>query len=154
MLEISFTKVKLPFGWLGNMSPFPIEHEDLVWPSSEALFQGLRFQDPEIKEEIRSQKSPMTAKMIAKKHHKLAAFDPLGEEDLANMRLCLRLKVDQHPQVKKDLLETGDARIIEDVTSRGRRGSNLFWGAIKNGSEWEGQNWLGRLWMELRDELG
>jgi predicted NAD-dependent protein-ADP-ribosyltransferase YbiA (DUF1768 family) len=48
------------------MAPYPIEHNGQVWPTSEALFQALRFDDPTIREEIRTQKSPMSAKMIAK----------------------------------------------------------------------------------------
>ena len=24
---IAFTKVALPYGWLGNMAPFPVKHE-------------------------------------------------------------------------------------------------------------------------------
>jgi ribA/ribD-fused uncharacterized protein len=153
MSEIAFTKVKLPFGWLGNMSPFPIMHNNILWLSSEALFQALRFEDDTIREEIRSQKSPMTAKMVAKKHRSSQVVEPMSEKDLDNMRLCLKLKVEQHPQVKENLLKTNDAQIIEDVTNRGRRGSNLFWGAFNNNGEWEGENWLGRLWMELRSEI-
>ena len=47
--SISFTKVSLPFGWLGNMSPFPILYEGKEWKTTEALFQALRFDDESIK---------------------------------------------------------------------------------------------------------
>ena len=151
MREISFTKVKLPFGWLGNMSPYPIETFGKTWRTSEALFQALRFDSNEIREEIRSQKSPMAAKLKAKKHRDLMYVKPLSETDIQNMRFCIILKVQQHDDLLQMLLETGDARIIEDCTNRGRRGSNLFWGAIKNGDKWEGTNTLGILWMEIRE---
>jgi ribA/ribD-fused uncharacterized protein len=152
--EITFTKVKLPFGWLGNMSPFPINHDGKEWRTTEALFQSLRFDKEEIKKAIREQKSPMAAKLVAKGRIGEATIELLSQQDLENMRLCLRLKVEQHPKLKQQLLDTNNATIIENVTKRGRRGSNLFWGALQNkDGTWEGQNWLGKLWMELRDEL-
>jgi predicted NAD-dependent protein-ADP-ribosyltransferase YbiA (DUF1768 family) len=53
MNEIAFTKVDLPFGWLGNMSDFPIRYEGVLFKNSEMLFQFLRFSGfPEIQKEI------------------------------------------------------------------------------------------------------
>jgi len=153
MTEIAFTKVKLPYGWLSNMSPFPVVYKDIEWRTTEALFQAMRFDDLSIKEEIRNSKSPMTAKMIAKKHKTHMVVKPTSEADLDNMRECVRLKVNQHAKVKQDLINTGDARIIEDVTNRGRRGSNMFWGALLSDNIWEGENWLGVIWMEIRNEI-
>lgn len=148
---ITFTKVKLPYGWLGNMSPFPIEHEGKVWRTSEALFQALRFDDESIRELIREQKSPMAAKMMAKKHKSLMKVEPLSDDDYINMMLCLMLKLEQNPQLIDDLIATGDSTLVEDVTSRGKKGSNLYWGAMLNeDGEWIGKNRLGRAWMNLR----
>lgn len=153
---VTFTKVALPWGSLGNMSPHYVLYQGKYYPTAEALFQGLRFKDhPEIQEEIRVQKSPMMAKRIAKKH-----FGVLGrkgmpgevQEDIGNMRLCLRLKVEKHPEVRRMLLATKQATIIEDCTDRWK-GSAKFWGAALLDGEWRGENTLGKLWMELRSEL-
>jgi predicted NAD-dependent protein-ADP-ribosyltransferase YbiA (DUF1768 family) len=57
--EIAFTKVTLPYDWLGNMAPYPITFAGKVWKTSEALFQALRFDDASIQELLRSQTSPM-----------------------------------------------------------------------------------------------
>ena len=64
-MPITFTKVKLPFGWLGNMAAFPIVHLGVKWRTAEALFQALRFEDQAIKEEIRLCSNPLKAKRIA-----------------------------------------------------------------------------------------
>lgn len=153
MNEISFTKVKLPFGWLGNMAPYPNIVDGHTWPTSEALFQALRFSDDQIRQDIRTQKSPMAAKMVAKRNREQMVVAPQSDQDLANMRRVLRLKVEQHPSLRVALLDTGDARIIEDCTAR-PRGSGLFWGAAKTPQGWwNGENWLGKLWEELREEL-
>ena len=66
IVVIEFTKVDLPYGWLGNMYASPISYEGKIWLTSEALFQALRFEDEEIRELIRLEKSPMGAKMKAK----------------------------------------------------------------------------------------
>jgi len=152
MTIIAFTKVKLPYGWLGNMSPYPIKYQGRTWRTTEALFQAMRFNDNEIKEEIREQKSPMAAKMKAKKHKDKMVITPCSVYDRENMKTCLNLKVEQHDEIRQQLINTKNAKIIEDCTSRGRRGSNLLWGSINVDGEWEGANVLGRMWMEIRCE--
>jgi N-glycosidase YbiA len=150
---IAFTKVQLPFGWLGNMAPYPIRHAGQVWRTSEALFQALRFNDPLIREEIQRQQSPMAAKFVAKRFKHSMVVTPRSQEDLVNMKLVLRLKLEQHPELQDKLLETRKAEIIEDCTRR-LCGSSLFWGVALQDGQWVGENQLGKLWMKLRDELG
>lgn len=155
-MPITFTKVSLPHGWLGNMSPYPIRYRGQEWRTAEALFQALRFASPAIREEIRSQKSPMTAKMVAKQHgEKAMAFVPRSAPDLRLMRFVLTLKIKQHPDLRQRLVETAPLEIIEDVTNRADRPGACFWGKawkpeIKT---WVGENALGELWMDLRTDL-
>lgn len=149
---IAFTKVALPFGWLGNMAPYPVTYGGKAWRTTEALFQALRFEDESIQEAIRQEKSPMAAKMVAKRHKSKMVVVPMGAADLDNMRLVLRLKLQAHPALGRQLLATGGARIVEDC-SRRPHGSGLFWGAALREGRWVGENWLGRLWEELRASL-
>ncbi len=150
MADISFTKVDLPYGWLGNMAPYPIIYEDKEWRTSEALFQAMRFDSNEIKEIIRNEKSPMAAKMKAKSNKCSYIVQPMSEKDIDNMRLCLNLKFNQHSSLKEKLLKTGEHTIIEDIGSR-RGARHEFWGAYKNEkNEWVGNNLMGKLLMELR----
>ena len=149
---IAFTKVALPFGWLGNMAPYPVTYGGKAWRTTEALFQALRFEDESIREAIRQEKSPMAAKMVAKRHKSQMVVVPMGAADLDNMRLVLRLKLQAHPALRRQLLATGAARLVEDC-SRRPHGSGLFWGAALREGRWVGENWLGRLWEELRASL-
>lgn len=149
---ISFTKVSLPYGWLGNMSPYPIILDDKVWRTSEALFQSFRFVDDDIKEAIRAEKSPMGAKFVMNANEEHLIIEKHSPKDVRNMSMCLNLKLIQHPSLIPLLLATGDSIIVEDVTKRGDVGGNLFWGAMLVGDEWVGKNTLGNLWMEIRDE--
>ena len=94
---IAFTKVALPFGWLGNMAPYPVTYGGKAWRTTEALFQALRFEDESIRESIRQEKSPMAVKFIAKRHQSKMVVEPRSPADLDNMRLVLRLKLQAHP---------------------------------------------------------
>ena len=149
---IAFTKVKLPYGWLGNMSPFPVPFAGLWWRTSEHLFQALRFPvDSPVRDLIRSQASPMAAKLLSKKYKARRTVTPLSAEDLENMRHCLRLKAGTHCQIREHLLNTGDRMLIEDVSGRPKK--NDPWGMRLQGQMWRGENLLGQMWMELRADL-
>lgn len=154
MNTIAFTKVDLPYGWMGNMSAFPLYYNGVIWRTAEALFQAGRFNPTSsLVEEIRLEPSPMGAKLLAKKHIDKMTITPQSDFDLQWMEEVLRLKISQHPELKEKLLATGDALIIEDCTKR-QRGSGLFWGSayIIDGcsANWVGQNQLGNLWMKIR----
>lgn len=149
---IAFTKVRLPFGWMQNMAPFDVTNDGVTWRTAEALFQAMRFkEDSPVREMIRAERSPMAAKMLAKGYSKQMVVEQCSPVDLNNMRVVLALKVDQHDELAKMLVDTGDATLIEDCTAR-QRGSGLFWGAALRDEVWVGENWLGRLWMEIRDQ--
>jgi predicted NAD-dependent protein-ADP-ribosyltransferase YbiA (DUF1768 family) len=149
---IRFTKVSLPYGWLGNMAPFPIMYDGKRWLTSEALFQSLRFGDDEIKEIIRKEKSPMGAKMKAKGNKLSYIIEPMSEQDVENMKLCVRLKIEQHPLLKSQLLATGTMLIVEDIEKR-KGARHFFWGAKLINGVWEGNNMMGKIWMEYRDSI-
>lgn len=146
-------KVRDQFGWLGNMSPHPIQTPGHLWHTAEALFQACRFMpDSEIRRLLKAEKNPMKAKMLAKASKEPRQVEPLSDEDTDNMLHVITLKHRQHASVRAVLASTGTKCIIEDVSNRRNRGSAMFWGMAKNeDGSWEGQNWLGRLWMYVRE---
>ncbi len=162
MPNVIIRGVKEDYGWLGNMSPHKIMYENGCWLTAEALFQALRYpmgavndKGENIRELIRGQKSPMAAKMMSKKYMDNRNITPMGDEDLDNMRMVLRLKFKQihNTPLERDLLETGDKFILEDCSKRPTV-SGRFWGAqrVADGI-WKGTNKLGQLLMELRTEI-
>ncbi len=149
---IEFTKVDLPYGWLGNMYASPINYNGIIWKTSEALFQALRFEDEEIRELIRCEKSPMGAKMKAKGNKNKMVVEPMSEKDIENMKMVVRLKFDQNDVLKSKLKISGEHIIVENIGKRnGER--HFFWGMKKINGEWEGNNMMGKILMELRKEL-
>jgi predicted NAD-dependent protein-ADP-ribosyltransferase YbiA (DUF1768 family) len=153
-------KVEETEGWMGNMSPFPVRVDGLRYPTTEHLFQAMRFEDQHVREQIRAAKSPMAAKMLArklmpKKGQPGAALrvEPRSALDLDLMRTVLRIKLAFYPSRREDLCaQKSDWVVIEDCSNRAGKSAE-FWGMRLKGDQWTGQNWLGRLWMELRNEL-
>lgn len=152
---IIIRRVKEPWGWMGNMSPFPIEAEGRVWRSAEALFQALRFPaGSPVRDAIAEECSPLAVKFIAKRHAAEMVVAPRSDADVAAMRRVIALKVAQHAVALAVDLRILCARsaegIVEDVGRR-RGPSADFWGARCNADgAWVGGNQLGRLWMEAR----
>ena len=138
-------------GWMGNMSAHSVIHQNQTFRTTEALFQWLRFDGhPEIQKRLIAEKSPMAVKMVAKKHRRLLV-NPDSAIDLKMMRVCLKLKIEQHAELKEKLLATGDKLIVEDCSAR-PRGDAFYWGMALIERQWVGENHLGKLWMELRKQ--
>lgn len=133
------------FYCLDNFSSFKVEYEGYLYSSLEEAYQSLGFVSsaPEIAEKIKRSHSAHEAQKIAydNKDKRQSNWD---EVKLDVMEKLLRAKIDQNPYVKKKLLETKDYIIVEDSPK------DSFWGW---GSDRNGQNNLGKLWMKLRDEL-
>jgi ribA/ribD-fused uncharacterized protein len=161
MPDVIIRGVEEEYGWLGNMSPHPVKYEGKWWLTAEALFQALRFpmgavndEGENIREIIHAQTSPMAAKMKSKRYKDKRNITPMGNEDLENMKIVLRLKFKWNCNpLERDLLETGDRLIVEDCSKRPTV-SGLFWGAqrLADGT-WGERNMLGKLLMELRTEI-
>ena len=152
-MSIWFKGVNEPNGWMGNMAPYPITYNGKVWLTVEALFQAMRYNDPLIQEEIRQQKSPTAAKMIATRHRAYYTTFPMSPEDIRNMEACVLLKFQQHPKLARLLMATGNHLIYEDATGRNKP-NDLFWGAHRDPKNpimpINGQNMMGEILMKVR----
>ncbi len=141
-----FRKTKEEYGGLSNMaSGYLLEINGHQILSSEALYQACKFTEyPTIQKKIISEKSPMTAKMVAKPYTDCIRKD-WEEIKIKVMRWCLQIKLAQN-YIKFGILleQTGKKNIVEESAK------DPFWGAIRYGEELRGINALGRLLMELR----
>lgn len=145
-------RVNEQFGELSNMSNvFPLVVQGISVRSSEALYQAMRYpHQPDWQREILAAPHAMRSKMASKKNQRQLSSRPDWEqvrEDI--MRWCLWVKASQHSvRFGEVLLSSGDRKIVE----RSRR--DRFWGAVPVEDDLlEGENMLGRLLMELRDEF-
>ena len=142
-MTINFYHFNEPFGEFSNFARFPIRLRGKAWPTSEHFFQAQKFEDAKVRAAIRRVKSPMIAARMGRdrKHRLRRDWDSAR---VAVMREGLRAKFTQHDDLRRLLLSTGDAAIVEH-TER-----DDFWG---DGGDGSGANMLGRLLMELRGEL-
>lgn len=129
-------------------SKFPLFVNDIIIPSSEALYQAMRYSlFPIAQNEIIKQISPMTAKMISKKYYAYSRQD-WDLIKLKVMRWVMEIKLSQHWNRLAPILEqTADKSIVEFSHK------DQFWGAVNKGDgQLFGINALGRLWMDLREK--
>ena len=133
------------FYCLDNFSSFKVEYKGYVYASLEEAYQSAMFLTtaPEVAEKIKLCFSAHEAQKIAFENKSKQRSD-WDEVKLEIMGDLVRLKVAQNPYVKKKLLETGEYLIVEDSPK------DSFWGW---GKDRNGQNNLGKIWMEVRDEI-
>lgn len=126
-----------------NFSSFAIEWKGKPHMTSEHAYHTEKFEDESLKEEIRSQKSAHAAFTLAREYKDRRRSD-WDDVKLGIMKDILRAKVAQHPYVMKKLLDSKDRVLVEDSWR------DDFWGW---GPNKDGKNHLGRLWMEVREEV-
>lgn len=142
--RIEFYRTGERFGGFSNFSRHPVRVQGVLWPTSEALFQAAKFpDDPAYRERIRTASSPSAAAALGRSRSVPLRSD-WDDLRLDVMRWVLRLKFEQHPDLRELLLATGDALLVEHTPR------DSFWG---DGGDGSGENWLGRLLVELRSEL-
>lgn len=143
MKRILFYRVNELYGEFSNFSPHPIELNEKVWPTSEHYFQAQKFVDTEHVEAVRLAKSPMVAARMGRSRERPLRVDwETAKDDI--MREALQAKFTQHPTLRSLLLKTGDVELVEHTKN------DRYWA---DGGDGTGENRLGQLLMELREQL-
>ena len=134
---------------LSNFSAFTLYWRDRRFYTSETAYQFEKFcgvagmEAQNVRVGILSATSAHAAFKIAEQNKALQRPD-WDAVKVGIMRNILREKAEQHEYVRRKLLETGDRELIEHSWR------DNFWGW---GPNRDGQNMLGKLWMEVRAEL-
>ena len=130
---------------LSNFSAFRLGMWGNDFDTSEHAYHWRRFNScaPLTAERVRRARSAHEAFRLAQANKGLQRKD-WDDIKIEIMRQIIRAKAEQHPYVRKKLLETGDRRLVEDSWR------DSFWGW---GPDHKGDNMLGNLWMELRDKI-
>ena len=140
---ISFYSTKDEYGCFSNFSAHKIFLKGKSWKTTEHYFQAQKFAGTSDEEELRLADSPMqVAKMGRDRKRPLRKDWEAVKDDI--MREALKAKFTQHEDLKKILLETGDAQLVEHTKN------DRYWA---DGGDGSGLNMLGKLLMELREEL-
>lgn len=131
---------------LSNFSAFRLHYAGRTFDTSEHAYQWCKFRNLDgchVSDEILSAESAHEAFKIAERNKALVSTN-WPEIRVKTMRDILREKLHQHPYVRRKLMQTGDRELIEHSWR------DDFWGW---GPKRDGQNMLGKLWMEIRADL-
>ena len=116
--------------------------------TSEHLYQAAKYASrPDIQERIAAAARPGDAARIGRTPE--PGPDAGWNDQRVNvMRWVIRMKREANPDLIDAALERTGQRPIVEISRR-----DAFWGAIPAGDVYEGENVLGRLWMELRHHI-
>ena len=142
-MTIRFYSVSDEYGCYSNFHPSPIRLDGKTWPTTEHYFQAQKFRDSARQEAIRRAKSPMIAKRMGNSR-KMKLRRDWESVKVEVMRRAVRAKFAQDPHLRQILLGTDDEELVEH-TSR-----DAYWG---DGGDGSGRNMLGRILMQVREEL-
>lgn len=141
--QIQFYHVNDEYGCFSNFASFPIRVDGKVWPTSEHYFQAQKFEDEGYRAKIRAEKSPMVAARMGRdRKFKIRRNWDSIRDDV--MYKAIRAKFEQHEEIRKMLIETGDAKLIEHTEN------DSYWA---DGGDGSGENRLGELLMKLRADF-
>lgn len=127
-----------------NFSAFTLFWAGKKFDTSEIAYQYEKFRGNTVIQDIVMSQLSTHAAYTAAQNFKDHIREDWDEVKVPIMRDILRAKVEQHGYVEQKLLETGNREIIEDSWR------DDFWGWGENK---DGQNMLGKLWMEIRDDI-
>ncbi|MGD1913334.1 MAG: NADAR family protein [Rivularia sp. (in: cyanobacteria)] len=145
-MTIYFYKVWQPYGCFSNFSPYPVEMNNIFWPTVEHYYQGQKYlgsPDEGIIPLIHAASTPEDAAALGR----CSTRRLRGDWEVVKtqiMREAVLKKFLTHPEIREILLSTGSELLVEDSPT------DYFWGC---GATKTGQNHLGQILMSVREEL-
>lgn len=136
-----------PFGPFSNLYRREIQFDGRVFPTAEHAYQYGKGGSQAICDWLMAAPSPSLLAMAAHGLYKWDVAEDWSKIKFDRMRDVLLAKFTQHQDLKRLLLSTGDARLVETATTD--NAVNRLWGEV-NG---KGQNMLGIMLMEVRTDL-
>lgn len=133
------------YAFLSNFYPSPFVYDGIEYPTVEHFFQAAKTTDLTKRKEIAAAPTPGQAKRMGRQ----VKLRPDWEEvKVYIMALGLKLKFSD-PNLAEQLMDTWPEHLVEGTTWHDR-----FWGVCTCGRCYgHGENQLGQLLMDLREEL-
>jgi ribA/ribD-fused uncharacterized protein len=133
--------------FLSNYAPARVNLNGLEFPTVEHAYQAAKTLEGADRQKIQSASTPGLARKMGRKLHQRPDWPEVKVEV---MRDLIRQKFEEHPDLQKRLLATGEVELVE-----GNTWHDNFWGDCRcpRCAASPGQNHLGRLLMEVRRHL-
>ena len=129
------------YRFLSNFYEVPIKFRNVVWPTSEHIFQAAKTENWCQIWDIHKAPTPGIAKKLGRKVNIRSDWDDVR---ISVMKNIIKMKFDQNEEIQKKLLETGGYELIE-----GNTWNDTFWGVCRG----KGENHLGKILMNYRNNL-
>jgi len=129
--------------YLSNFSAFEVGWKGITFPTSEHAYHWEKFPDMPVQQDIIVATSAHEALQLARQY-KTAVREDWNQVRVGIMKEILRAKAQQHEYIRRKLQQSGTRTLIENSWR------DDFWGW---GPNRDGQNMMGKLWMEIRAEL-
>ena len=141
--EIRFYFANLEYGEFSNFAKYPIQLKGQLWPTTEHYFQAQKFEGLGYEDEIRGAKSAREAADLwrSKRYPLRGDWEEVKDSVMYD---AVMAKFTQYEELKELLLSTGDAILIEHTKV------DSYWA---DGGDGSGKNMLGKILMDVRDEL-
>lgn len=128
------------FYLLSNFSAHEVIFDSVTYKTAEHAYQTAKFSDATQRKKIAAAASAFLAREFGQSDEgRTENFDKIKV-----MKEIMRAKLQQHADVRTMLLQTGEQQLIKNHPD------DYFWGT---GADGAGKNILGKIWMELRNEL-
>lgn len=134
------------FEFLSNFFPSPIVHEGITYPTNEHFFQAMKTLDPLERKSVANAATPGRAKRLGRKIALRSDWEAIKSDVMLQ---GLRLKF-ANPVLAEKLLATGNKILVEGTTWHDNEWGDCSCDKCKH---IPGQNKLGKLLMQVREEL-
>ncbi len=142
---------------LSNFHMCNVVYQDERYKSTEHAYQVEKAKQcgrPDLVDEIQTAKNPFQAKQTARQIGADSQWEK-QEKNIKTMKDILHAKCVSVPSVKNELMQTGDNILAEAVPFSNFWGTGLDKNATSKTKQnaWPGENKMGKLLMELRNEF-
>jgi ribA/ribD-fused uncharacterized protein len=141
--RILFYSADDSYGYLSNHYPSPINLKGKVWPTTEHYFQAMKFEGHPWEEAIRCAETSEQSAVMGRSRDAPMRGD-WQDIKYGVMKEAVLAKFSQHEDLQVLLLQTANIEIVEHTAT------DAVWG---DGGDGSGQNLLGKLLMEVREEI-
>lgn len=142
-MEIRFYKEFGEYGYLATYSNYGFFDNGIYYKTSEHYYQSKKFLDNDIVNKIINAKTPKEASLIGRdRNNKIREDWKYIKQDVMYNAVLLKFRANK--DIRKKLIETGDAYIIEETVKEN------YWGCGKNK---DGFNYYGKILCKVREVL-
>jgi ribA/ribD-fused uncharacterized protein len=147
MMAERITSFRGQHHFLSNFHASPVELDGMEFPTVEHAYQAAKTENVDTRRKVQAMETPAQAKRYGARLKRRADWQAINLHLLHDLILQ---KFTRYPDLRAQLLATGNTELME-----GNDWGDDFFGVVwhEAAQEWRGQNQLGKILMQVREEL-